>query len=65
MGNVILKLLSLKAGFARPVSYGNDVGRLIMIATPHLGSPLADSFENIFDWYSVRTLKEGGGPLNG
>jgi hypothetical protein len=33
-----------------------------MIATPHLGSPLADSFENIFDWYSVRTLKEGGGP---
>jgi pimeloyl-ACP methyl ester carboxylesterase len=47
---------------ARSVSYGNDVGKLIMIATPHLGSPLADSFENIFDWYSVRTLKEGGGP---
>jgi pimeloyl-ACP methyl ester carboxylesterase len=44
-----------------PLPYGKDVNRLIMIAIPHLGSPLADSFASILDWYALRTLREGGG----
>ncbi|MFP6870251.1 MAG: alpha/beta hydrolase [Nitrospinota bacterium] len=45
-----------------PVRYGKDVKRLIMIAIPHLGSPLADPFASVLDWYAPRTLREGGGP---
>ncbi|MFC1491306.1 esterase/lipase family protein [Nitrospinota bacterium] len=46
----------------KPVRYGNDVKRLIMIATPHLGSSLADPFAAVFNWYAPRTLRSGGGP---
>ena len=44
-----------------PVSYGQDVARLIMISAPHLGSPLADSVPPFLNWYARRTLREGGG----
>ena len=46
----------------RPVDFGGDVSNLIMIAAPHLGSPLADSVPSFFNWYAQRTLSEGGGP---
>ncbi|MEE9256692.1 MAG: hypothetical protein V3V56_05945 [bacterium] len=45
-----------------PVDFGGDVSNLIMIAAPHLGSPLADSVPSFLDWYAQRTLSEGGGP---
>jgi pimeloyl-ACP methyl ester carboxylesterase len=45
-----------------PIHYDRDVGRLIMIAAPNLGSPLADPFASILNWYAPRTLRTGGGP---
>ncbi len=47
---------------AERVRYDHDVNRLIMIAAPHLGSPLADPFASIPKWYAPRTLRNGGGP---
>lgn len=44
------------------IRYNDDVSRLIMIAAPHLGSPLADPFAFILKWYAPRTLRAGGGP---
>ncbi len=49
-------------GAANPIRYGRDVARLIMIAAPHLGSPLADSVPSFLNWYAQRTLRKGGGP---
>lgn len=46
----------------QPVRYEGDVANLIMIAAPHLGSPIADSIPSFMNWYARRTLVEGGGP---
>ena len=47
---------------SQPVRYEGDVANLIMIAAPHLGSPLANSIPSFMNWYARRTLLEGGGP---
>ncbi len=46
----------------RPIRFEKDVANLIMIAAPHLGSPLADSIPSFINWYARRLLLEGGGP---
>ncbi len=58
-----LQELDLKDGRrVRAPGYEGDVVNLIMIAAPHLGSPLADSIPSFMNWYAQRTLIEGGGP---
>ena len=58
-----LQEMDLKDGSrVSSLSYEDDVANLVMIAAPHLGSPLADSIPSVTGWYAQRTLSEGGGP---